>query len=142
MQLTLTEVKRYSKDKFGKEFKNSRGAYQKVLIKAQEYGDRWMSGFGDKTNAGWNPGMVVEAEVSETEATGPTGQPYLNFKTPRTGGSFGNLQSVMDLLKSVALDVSFIKGLLESRTKKSVPVEPPAPQEPPEDEINIDQIPF
>ena len=74
-KITLTKVFRSNKDKEGKELIGKNGRpYEKLGLKAQEYGDRWISGFGNRTNQNWKEGDQVEVEIEEK------GQ-YLNFKT-------------------------------------------------------------
>jgi hypothetical protein len=46
-------------------------------IKTVEYGDKWLSGFGNANNAHWKEGSKVEIIVEEKGE-------YLNFSTPET----------------------------------------------------------
>jgi hypothetical protein len=79
-KLTLTYVGRFAKtSKAGK-------PYTSLSLKANEYGDRYISGFGSKENADWKEGDTVEVDI-ETKGD------YLNFATPKatfakTGASF------------------------------------------------------
>ena len=50
--------------------------YVSVGIKIAEYPDKWINGFGNKSNSSWTDGDVVELEVVEKNG-------YLNFETPK-----------------------------------------------------------
>ncbi len=72
-KLRLTRVYRSTKDKEGNELKTKLGKpYERVSIKTEEYGDKWLSGFGNEQNKEWKEGDEVTLEVKEV------GQ-YLNF---------------------------------------------------------------
>lgn len=75
MKLTLTQVfiKQQVSAKTGK-------PYTSLSLKATEYGDRFISGFGSKESENWKAGDVVEVEVTESEKMDRTGKPYLNWK--------------------------------------------------------------
>jgi hypothetical protein len=76
MKLTLTKVYRSTTDKAGQPLTRKDGStYEKLAVKANEYGDRWISGFSGKWNSFWKEGDVVEADVAEA------GQ-YLNLVRP------------------------------------------------------------
>lgn len=78
MKLTLTKVFRTKKDKAGNPLKTKDGrAYERISIKAEEYGDRYLSGFGGGWNDNWNEGDIVNANVEEVQ--GKDGKEYLNF---------------------------------------------------------------
>jgi len=68
--LTLTKVIRKNRvsARTGKSFVS-------LGLKCQEYGEKWLSGFGSKDNDSWKEGDVVEVAVEQK------GQ-YLNFTTP------------------------------------------------------------
>lgn len=73
MKLTLTKVYRSDKDKEGKPLVGKFGPYTKLAVKANEFGEKWLSGFSKPWNEKWNEGDVVEAEVEEKGE-------YLNLK--------------------------------------------------------------
>ena len=81
MKLNLTYVDRKSRtSSAGKPFTS-------ITIKAREYGEKFLSGFGSKENQGWNVGDEVEvAEVKEVQKGDKT---YLNFEMPRVERSNG-----------------------------------------------------
>lgn len=73
MKVTLTKVYRTTKSKDGKPLTTKQGkAYERVSIKTQEHGDKWLSGFGASWNEGWNEGDTINVNVEQA------GQ-YLNF---------------------------------------------------------------
>lgn len=81
MKLTLTQVTRNMRTsaRTGK-------AYESVSLKAQEYGDRFINGFGRLDNKGWKSGDVIEVEVKEVEKDGKT---FLNFEMPERPKTLG-----------------------------------------------------
>ncbi len=84
MKTTLTEVKRFTKDKDGNTLKTRDGrAYTRINIKTTTHNDKWISGFENQTTKNWQAGDDVEIEVKENGE-------YLNFSTPKMviGGSF------------------------------------------------------
>lgn len=79
MQLSITKVFRTDKDKVGNDLKTRDGRrYERVLIKTQEYGDKWLSGFGNNSNVMWREGDKINIEVEEIKKGDNI---YLNFKT-------------------------------------------------------------
>lgn len=72
MKLKLTYVNRVERtSKAGKPFTS-------LSIKAEEYNDKYLSGFGNKANESWKVGDVVEVDkVVEVVKEGKT---YLNFE--------------------------------------------------------------
>lgn len=76
-KLTLTKVYTTKLDKEGNELKSKKGIpYTRMSIKAQEYGDKLISGFQNKDNKDWKEGDTVEVEIKENGE-------YLNFETPK-----------------------------------------------------------
>lgn len=93
-----------------------------LSIKAQEYGDRFLSGFGNKDNAGWKEGDCVEvAEVKEVEKDG---KKYLNFEMSRRL----NIEDVMKALEEVrGQNAKILLGLREIYKFVAPPTQPLAP---------------
>jgi len=82
MKLTLTYVNREQKtSKAGK-------PYTSLSIKAQEYGDRFINGFGNQDNANWAVGQSVEVNVVEKPYNGKN---YLNFEMPKIADKVNDL---------------------------------------------------
>lgn len=74
MQLSLTRVFRSKTDKQGNPLltKKDKRPYERVSIKCEEYGDKWLSGFGANWNQDWQEGDKVNVNVEEVNG-------YLNF---------------------------------------------------------------
>ena len=107
MKVKITQIYRSDKDKNGNLLKTADGRpYERIAIKTAEYGDRWISGFGNRRNRDWRVGDVVDIEISEVEKDG---QIYLNFETP----------SRLDLLEERigALEVQ-VDALISERINK------------------------
>lgn len=132
MKLTITKIYRNNKSKEGVPFVSKKGnPYVKVSIKTQEYGDKWLSGFGGGWNMGWKEGDVVEVEVK------PNGE-YLNFE--RLDPVIVLTQRIETLERIVA---TIKKQITEDVRGETTIEEPPLPEEPPmEEDINMDDIPF
>lgn len=80
-KLTLTYVRREEKTSA-----KTNKPFTSLNIKAKEYGEKYLSGFGNKDNAGWAIGQTVEvAEVIEKAAA--NGKFYLNFEMPKKSDS-------------------------------------------------------
>lgn len=69
--VTITNVSRKERtsNRTGKPFTS-------LGLQCVEYGEKWLSGFGNKDNASWKKGDTVEIEIEEKGE-------YLNFNTPR-----------------------------------------------------------
>ena len=79
MEVKITQLHKSDKDKEGKAYVGKNGRpYTRLGLKTQEHGDKWLSGFGNQTNANWKIGDVVEIEVEEV--AGKDGKQYLNFR--------------------------------------------------------------
>ena len=78
-KLTIARV--FRKEEFSEKKQKN---YIRISVKTQEYGDRWISGFGNEQNKGWEAGDTVEVfEVSASANRDRDGNPYLNFKMPK-----------------------------------------------------------
>lgn len=84
VKLTLTWIKREQKtSKAGK-------PYTSLSIKANEYADRYINGFGNVLNANWKEGDTVEVlAVTEKEYNG---KKYLNFDMPKAEDKVNELK--------------------------------------------------
>lgn len=85
-KLTLTQVTRTQRtSKDGKPFTS-------LTIKANEYGQKFLSGFGNKANENWKEGDTVEVEnIVEKPGVNKKGESvvYLNFEMPKNAPSAG-----------------------------------------------------
>lgn len=80
-KITLTQVNRYTTKKDGSTLMGSNGKpYTSVRIKCAEFGEQFLSGFGNKENAAWKSGDQVEVLVEKKEVGG---KEYFNFSIPK-----------------------------------------------------------
>lgn len=101
MKLTLTQVNRTPRvsKKTGKPFVS-------VGIKANEYGDKWLSGFASIENADWEAGDVVDANVEQKGE-------YLNFTVPkRDSAPTGDINRVEIKVDQALAQLNTIGGIL------------------------------
>lgn len=78
-KLTLTFVNRTERTST-----RTNKPYTSLSLKAKEYGENYLSGFGNKDNANWKVGDEVEVlEVKEVQKDGKT---YYNFDMPKSNG--------------------------------------------------------
>jgi len=61
--------------------------FTSLRIKTNEYGQKWLSGFGTKDNASWKEGDTVEIVIVEKGE-------YLNFQMPKNENGTEKLPSV------------------------------------------------
>ena len=74
-KITLTKLYRSDKDKNGNPLKTRDGRpYERISVKCSEFGEKWLSGFSNRTNFNWKEGDDVTVEIEEKGE-------YLNFKT-------------------------------------------------------------
>lgn len=124
MKIKLTKVVRSDKDKAGNPYTTRDGrAYTRLGIQAQEYGQRWLSGFDGFATKNWKEGDTVEVDVEETTKVDAKGQPFMNFKVPKR---FEITQGMWEVL------CERVKSLEESMTVQQENM----------DEINPDEVPF
>jgi hypothetical protein len=133
-QIVLTQVYRNDKDKNGNPLISKQGKpYTKIAVKAKEFGDKYLSGFGNRENANWKPGDKVWVKVVEN------GQ-YLNLEMP------SELDIVSMALKNIEKKLDRLEILLTENTKDSFAesLKPENNQFPEvvDDEISAEDIPF
>lgn len=76
-KIKIARIGAFNTDKQGNKLINRNGKpYTRVLIDTTD--GRKMSGFGTQETSGWNEGMEVEVEVTESNG-------YLNFSVPKKG---------------------------------------------------------
>lgn len=101
-QITITKI-------FTKEAVSKTGKpYTSMSIKANEYGEKWISGFKGKENANWKEGDKVEVIIDKKQGTDKNGNPteYLNYSVPKAED-----KTKEDLMK-ISLQLSHIKLVL------------------------------
>lgn len=73
----ITKITRYTTDKQGQKLKTKDGRdYTRVNIQTEQYGQKWISGFGSNTNVNWKEGDEVELIIKVNGE-------YLNFSEPK-----------------------------------------------------------
>lgn len=97
--------------------------YVSLLIKTQEHGDKFLSGFGNKDNSDWKEGDSVEITVTAVQKDG---KEYLNFETPKKSDSS---EEVLNALAGVNMKLDAIWSLLKGKTHVE-PVEEEPSHEP------------
>ena len=95
--IKLTKVFRSDKDKQGNPLMTQDGRpYQRLAVKAEQYGDKWISGFGNKANQHWKEGYEVEMRV---EKVIKDGKEYLNFSMPSVWDEIRELKKRVAVLE-------------------------------------------
>ena len=122
----LTDIKQITTDRAGVPLRTRDGRlYTRLLIKAENYGNQWISGFANKQNYNWKVGDLVNIEIQEVQKNGQT---YLNFRT----------QDRIDLLEAriatLEIQIRNLMGSQEVKKEKEQPEElPPLDVDLPED---------
>jgi len=121
-ELTITKIYRSTKDKLGNELKTKDGRpYERVAIKTQEYGDKYISGFSGDFNRNWQIGDKVKVLVEQKGE-------YLNFSKITEN----------DLLElRVAKLEKDVEALRKFIATPANPAEPSELDYPPEEDSNI-----
>ena len=110
MEVTITSISRKERtSKAGKPFTS-------VGIRCEQYGDKWLSGFGNADNANWKVGDRVEIEVYQKGE-------YLNFTTKKGekgGDRFSTSAAEIKNLISLKIEPKLDKiiALLETQQGK------------------------
>lgn len=132
---TLTFVKRDSTDKEGNPLVTKDGRpYVRMSIKVASRGDRYLSGFGNAANGGWQVGDEVDIVITESDKLDKNGKPYLNFSLPKPE------DKANEALNKILMEITPIKLMLQEILSHVKPRKK-SPQEVDED-INIDDVPF
>jgi hypothetical protein len=84
MKLNITSITRTPRTS------TSGKPFTSVTLKAKEYGEKFISGFGNKANEGWKVGDEVEVEITEKPSVNKKGENvvYLNFSMPEKSAGF------------------------------------------------------
>lgn len=115
IKLNLTYVDRKEKTS-----KRNNKSYVSLSIKATQYGDKFLSGFGNKANESWKVGDEVEVlEVKEVEKEGKV---YLNFEMPKAFNGNAELQKALEEIRG-----QLTKVLLGQRELFEAITNPPKP---------------
>ena len=108
-------------------------------LKTKEYGDKWLSGFGNKDNAGWKEGDVVELEVVQRGE-------YLNFETPKKEDKAdAKLEQILNYLVGLKIDLQILKEHVVPKKKayptpesEGIDLDKTFPDEPTPEELNAE----
>ena len=139
MKLTLTYAGRFTTKKDGSPLIGKNGRpYTSLRIKANEYGDKYISGFESAETKDWKAGDTVEADVEDT------GQ-YLNFNVPKKqagGMSADDMAYIKRELTAIRQEQVMVRQLLQAKGQipkaDAVSVDIPYP----ENESEMDGAPF
>lgn len=116
----LTKIYRSYKNKQGEEYKTKDGkVYERVSIQTQEYGDKWLSGFGGSFNKDWKVGDKVDIEIVQNGE-------FLNFS------KVDDKVLIVRRLEKLEKDFEVLRKFLTSAPTKTEPAEPedyPGPAE-------------
>lgn len=123
--------------------------YEAVRLRTVEFGDRFLSGFGNEDNKSWQVGDEVALIITESQKTDRTGRPYLNFETVKKQRSAapqggGMPVEVVKLLTAMKLEIDVIyKHVLGRDATKAADeaMDAALRDEGPADDI-LDAIPF
>lgn len=117
-KITITRVFTSDKDQQGVPFKTKDGKpYTKLLLKATEYGDNWLSGFQNARNSSWKEGDTVEVLI--TTKVGKDGKTYYNFSVPKTEDVLAERVSKLELWQLQITAALTKSGILGAQTKPS-----------------------
>lgn len=131
-KITITKIYTTDKDKAGNPLMSKQGKpYTRMSVKAKEYGEKWISGFKNQQSAEWKEGDEVDVIIEEKGE-------YLNFTTPKAEDKTA---SEISLLKTMLGGLNHRVSQLEEKVFSGA-----RPQkdtlEYPDDDINVEDIPF
>jgi uncharacterized coiled-coil protein SlyX len=140
--LTITRLNKFTNDKDGKPLIGKTGKpYTRILLKAKEYGDNTISGFGQKESDAWKAGDEVRLDVVEVTKGEKT---YYNFNYVDQDAE--NMDAISKLQKGMEALLNRVKRLEASgnqgRSDGQPPVSFEATPSKSEDDINPEDIPF
>lgn len=137
----ITYIKRDTSDREGNALISKQGKpYTRMTLKVESKGERYISGFGNQSNAGWQVGDEVDITITESDTKDKTGKPYLNFSQPKKEDKIDDkLELILNKLTGLQLSIGAL-------TDKLVPKKTPYPvndaPEPFADEDTDSEIPF
>ena len=109
MKVKIEKIYRSDKKKDGTPLVNKDGKpYEKLSIKTDQHGDKWVGGFVNIATGKWKEGDEVEIEVTQNGD-------WLNFKTGKSGSFGGVSQKAFDELSQ---RVAQIENTLLGMTNK------------------------
>lgn len=120
MKVTLTGVWHNATNKAGQPFMSKAGKpYERCSIKTAQHGEKYLSGFGNKTTKTWQVGEEVDILVEENGE-------YLNFSLPKVEvGGLSELDREMFMRIEKKLDnVNWYIVEMAKAFKNKVPMYP------------------
>ena len=109
-KIKITKIYKTNKDKNGNELKSKDGRpYTRLSIKAEQFGDKWISGYENAHNKDWQEGDEVEVIIKKNGE-------YLNFDTPKKDDKVVEMLSL--LLTKVAHLQFKVDSIYENIPKK------------------------
>ena len=109
VNLTLTYVNRTERTS------KAGNPYTSLSIKANEYGDKFIGGFGSKANENWKVGDTVEVLGVTEKVVGEN--KYLNFEMPKTDDT---IMEVKNEVKHELVGLSLGMGKLNAKLDKVI----------------------
>lgn len=118
MTYEITKIARYLNDKNGQPLKTRDGRpYIRINMQLKEYGDKWISGFGNKDNETWREGDKVDVAIEEKG--GSNGVVYLNFTMPKKEDAINEkLEQVLNRLTGISIDIQILKDAVVTPEKR------------------------
>ncbi len=137
-KIKLTKIYTTDKDKQGNALKSKKGyPYTRMSIKAEQYGEVWISGFQNEGNKNWREGDEVEVKI--TKSKGSDGKEYTNFEVPKAE------EKINDTVAQLIIKMDAINAKLNAIwevMKSQASATTVAPSDYPTEEIDADSIPF
>ena len=100
----ITKIYRNTKDKEGNDLITKDGRnYERVAIKTEEYGDKYISGFGNNRNKNWQVGDEVEIEIEQSGE-------YLNFRMQPLAVKYKEFLDLRDRVLNLESRVAQLEG--------------------------------
>lgn len=119
-------IKRDTSDREGNALISKQGKpYTRMTLKVESKGERYISGFGNQSNADWAMGDEVDIVIAESATKDKTGKPYLNFSQPKKNEypTDEKLETVLNKLVGIQLSIDLILAAVKPSQKKVEPTE-------------------
>lgn len=139
---TITFLKRDTSDREGNALMSKQGKpYTRMTLKVESKGERYISGFGNQSNADWAIGDEVDIVITESATKDKTGKPYLNFTQPKKEDVVAErLELILNKLTGIQLSLGALSDKLVPKKASNYPVND-APEPFPEEDTDS-EIPF
>lgn len=99
--VTISKIARFTTNKTGQPLMTKAGKpYTSVRFQCNEYGERWISGFGNQTNSAWKEGDKVEVIIEQKGE-------YLNFETPKKEDKVdAKIEQVLNAIVGIRIELA------------------------------------